>query len=293
MRPALLREAATMRWRGEFWDLYFRCEGKYWRPFRFPATLPTSALLEPIASPMDMEAEGLLMKNCMPSLISRVQSGDRLYFRTRDNFSVNAELIKEPRGWVPGDILWLENAPVPDSLATAVRNELVRMGGAITDSATDSAKTDGYLDSLRHKVRETFGKADVAVVAQHLASIQGKSQSWTDGAYLILGMPRGRGFIQFMCSPNGKEYLCEIQSYKYEMRLGEYLDADAVDLIEKAGFVWPTNRANFVRWFKGSSPEESQGIAEFALAAHHSLFRCRSIDQLEVKVHIPEDESGG
>jgi hypothetical protein len=295
MRPALLRLAAAMDYRGEFWDLYFRCEGKYWRPFRLPATLPPSDLLEPILSPLDMDAEGLLMKNCLSSLSSRVLGGDRIYFRMRDRTPVSAELIREPIGWVPGRILGSENAQVPEDIVARVRGELSRIGHAITtgsaiDGATNSLETDGYLEMLRHKGRETFGEGDIAAVAQHLASIQGKSLSWTNGAYVIFQMRRGE-FIQFMSSPDTEEYLCEIQSYKFEMSSGEYLDADAVDLIEKAGFVWPTNKANFLRWFKGGSPVDIQEMAAFALAALHNLFHCESADELEVQSHFPPDRT--
>jgi hypothetical protein len=289
MRPALLRKAATMEYRGEFWDLYFRCEGKYWQPFRFPATLPPSDLLEPISSPLDMDAEGLLMKNCLSTHTSRVLSGDRIYFIMRDKTPVDTELIREPSGWIPGHILGPENAPVAEDIATQVRNELSRMGHAITNGATDSMQADGYLEMLRRQAREIFSKEDVDAITQHLASIKGKSRSWTNGAYVIFAIPRG-GFVQYMCSPDAQEYLCEIQSYKYEIRGGEYLDADAVDLIEKAGFVWPTHKVNFLRWFKATSSADIQGIAEFTLAALHSLFHCPSVDELEVKSHIPADQ---
>ncbi len=45
-----------------------------------------------------------------------------------------------------------------------------------------------------------------------------------------------------------------------------------MDLIEKAGFVWPMNTANFLRWLKGGSPKDIRELAEFALAAPHSCF---------------------
>jgi len=287
-RPGLLRSAATMEYRGEFWDLYFRCEGKYCQPFRFPATLPKSDLLEPILTPLDMDAEGLLMKNCLSTRTSRVLSGDRIYFRMRDKTPVDAELIKGPHGWVPGHILGRENAPVADDMTTQVRNELSRMGHAITDGVTDSMQTDGYLEMLRRQALEMFRKEDVDVITQHLASIHGKSRSWTRGAYVIFAAPHG-GFIQYMCSPDAQEYLCEVQSYKYEIKAGEYLDADAVELIENAGFVWPTHKVNFLRWFKSTSSADIQGIAEFTLAALNRLFHCQSVDKLNVKSHIPSD----
>jgi len=286
MKPGLLRMAATMGYRGEFWELYFRCEGKYWLPFQFPSSLPQSELLEPILSPLEMDAEALLMKNCLSTRSSRVLSGDRIYFRMRDKTPVDAELIREPSGWVPGDILGPENAIVPEDVAKQVRNELSRLAHAIIDAATDSVQADGYLEMLRRQARDTFTKEDVDGVTQHLASIHGKSLSWTTGAYVIFKTTHG-GFVQYMSSPDGQEYLCEIQSYKYEIEAGEYLDANAVDFIEKAGFVWPTQKANFIRWFKATSSADLQGIAAFTLAALRSLFQCQTVDELEVKSHIP------
>jgi hypothetical protein len=53
--------------------------------------------------------------------------------------------------------------------------------------------------------------------------------------------------------------------------------------------VWPTNKANFLRWFKGGSPADIQEMAAFALAALHNLFHCESIDELDVKSHLPPD----
>ena len=52
-----------------------------------------------------------------------------------------------------------------------------------------------------------------------------------------------------MSSPDGKEYLFEIGSHKYDENVNQLLTADTVDLIENAGFVWPTGKDNFLRWF--------------------------------------------
>jgi len=289
MRPGLLRRAAAMEHRAEFWDLYFRCEGKYWQPFRLPAGLPQSELLEPILSPLDMDTEALVMKNCLSARSSRVLSCDRVYFRMRDRTPVNAELIRNRSGWVPGRILGAENAPVPEDVAARVRNELARMGSAITDGATYSPEAEGYLDMLRQKARVIFGNGDIDAVTHHLAAIQRNSLS-SSSAYVILEMP-GRGYVQFMARPDTQQYLCEISSYKFMMTAGEYLDAAAVDLIEKAGFVWPTTKANFVRWFEASSSADIEGMAAFVLATLHSLFHCRSVDELDVKSKIPPDRN--
>ena len=76
-----------------FWDFYYRCEGKYYQPFNIPPSLNNSELLEPIASPHEMVSEALRMRNCLANRISRVQSGNRIFFKTRDGTPVNTELV--------------------------------------------------------------------------------------------------------------------------------------------------------------------------------------------------------
>ena len=292
LRPQLLREADQMKWRGDLWDLYFRCQGTYGRPFQLPRSLPHSPLLEPLSSPMQMDAEGLVMKNCLPNRVSRVLSGSRIYFRLLGKDLVTAELVRRPEGWEPGDIRGPENGPVPESLAAEVRSELCRMAKSITDDPANWRAVDAYLDTMRVGAQHSFSAADIDGVARQLETIHGKSLSWSEGAFLILSVPR-RGYIQFMCSPDGSEFLCEIQSHKFVDSDGEYLDSDAVELIERAGFVWPVRKANFQRWFNGETAKDIRDIAEVSLAVLHRLFDCSSAAQLKAKVHIPRVEAGG
>lgn len=119
-----------------------------------------------------------------------------------------------------------------------------------------------------------------------LQSIQAKSRSWSNGAYAIFELKRG-GYVQLMSSPDGNEYLLEINSHKYDENVNDLLSADAVDLIEKSGFVWPTQKSNFLRWFNVSSPEDIQAIAEVALAILARVFRHRKGDRVMIKTHIP------
>jgi hypothetical protein len=119
-----------------------------------------------------------------------------------------------------------------------------------------------------------------------LQSIQGKSRSWSNGAFAIFELPRG-GFVQFMSSPDGQEYLMEISSHRYNEDVNARLTADVVALIEKAGFVWPNGKANFLRWFNVSSLQDNQSVAEIALAILARVFGCRKRSRVMVHTHIP------
>jgi hypothetical protein len=90
-----------------------------------------------------------------------------------------------------------------------------------------------------------------------------------------------------MSSPDGSEYLCEISSHKYLPAVNRYLSEDAVEVIDRAGFAWPRKRANFLRWFKVSSEDDIQAMAEFGLAILARVFKHGSGQALEVKWHIP------
>ena len=287
-RSDMLRTAAAIDSKGEFWDFYFRCEGKYWQPFNLSPSLSTSELLDPIASPLQMEAEGLSMNNCLANRVSRVLSGNRIYFRLRDNTEVDAELVRQDDGWVPGDILGRGNSAVSAGMVEKIRGELQRLAKTISTTAETSisAEQDASIKRLRTVARESFADVDIAEVLGPLRSIQGKSQSWTNGAFAIVEMESGR-FVQFMCSPDGKEYLCEICSHKYNDDVNEVLTADVVDLIEKCGFVWPNGKDNFLRWFNVSCEEDIRATAELALAILARFFGHRKGVGLTIRTHIP------
>jgi hypothetical protein len=288
-RAEMLRAAATIESKGEFWDFYFRCEGKYWLPFDFPSSISTSELLEPIASPLQMQAEGLCMNNCLANRVSRVLSGNRIYFRLLDNGEVNAELVRRVDGWVPGDILGRGNSVVPADTAEKIRTELQRLAKTIpiTAESSISAHQDACIERLLTLARKSFSEVDIVELAGPLRSIQGRSQSWTKGAFTVIEMDSGE-FIQFMCSPDGKEYLCEICSHKYNDDVNEVLTADIVDLIEECGFVWPIGKDNFLRWFNVSSEEDVHAMAELALSILGRVFGHRKGLSLTIRTHIPD-----
>jgi hypothetical protein len=288
-RVEFRRTAGTIRSRGDFWDLYFRCEGRYLLPFSIPACFSQSKVLAPIASPQDMVSEAIRMRNCLANRISRVHGGNRVFFTLRDGGLVNSELVKQGQGWIPGDILGHQNALVAPEMVQRIEIELRRLAKSASsmDASSDSANEDAYVATLRQFARETFTSEDIARLATPLQSIQAKSISWNNGSFAIFALKMG-GYIQFMSSPDGTEYLVEISSHKYQEKMNALLTAEAVALIEQAGFVWPTGESNYLRWFNVSSTEDITAIAEVALAIAVRIFGNHTASGIVIDTHIPE-----
>ena len=80
----------------------------------------------------------------------------------------------------------------------------------------------------------------------------------------------------------------EISSHRYVESVNNSLSADHVALLEKAGFIWPTERTNYFRWFKASCPEDVQAMAELALAMLVGMFGYRTGKAVKVTIHFPE-----
>ena len=289
-RTEYRRAAGAIISNGDFWDLYHRCEGKHYRPFNFHASLGESKLLVPMASPREMELEARRMKSCLANQVRRVHDGDRIYFRLAGNIKVNAELVKQEQAWVPGDILGYKNAPVAPEIAQHVANELQRLALSMpVETESDNKRVaDGYLVQLRLNARKQFTADEIAHLSGFLKSIKGKSKSWTDGAYAIFEVSRDR-YVQFLSSPDGMEYLMEISSHRYAESVNDSLSAEAVALLEKVGFIWPTERTNYFRWFKVSGSEDIQSMAELALAMLAGLFGYRTGKAIKVTNHFPEN----
>ena len=244
-----------------------------------------------IASPLAMEAEALHMRNCLANRVSRVLSGSRIYFRLRTgtDSSVDAELKRENRGWVPGDILGPENAVVPDQTVTHVRTELQRLADLIGDTVMppNVQAEEAYVDSLREQARRSFSAEEIATISHPLQSIQGKSRSWTKGAFVIFQLANGR-FVQFMNSPDGAEYICEISSHKFSDEVDVFLSDHVVDLIDQAGFVWPQGRDNFMRWFGVACKADIVALAELALGILAGAFGHLPKQRVMITTHVPD-----
>jgi hypothetical protein len=287
-RVEFRRAAGAIKSRGDFWDLYFRCEGKHLSPFSIPPCWQESPLLAPIASPQDMMAEAIRMKNCLASRVSRVQSQSRYFFRLRDGSPINAELVRRGQTWAPGEILGYENSPVATAIAKRVKAELQRLAKAtsVVSDLLSAENEDTYVATLRQFARASFSADEIEQLSAPLKHIQAKSKSWSNGAFAIFDLSRC-GYIQFMSSPDGKEYLLEISSHKFVPDVDGILTANAVDAIEQSGFVWPAGTSNFLRWFTVSSSEDIVAMSEIALALLAHLFRHRTRRPLAVNTHIP------
>ncbi|MCF8210765.1 MAG: hypothetical protein K9K38_15395, partial [Rhodoferax sp.] len=287
-RTEYRRAAGKITSNGDFWDLYYRCEGKHYRPFNIPASVGDSKLLIPIASPREMELEAHRMKSCLANQVRRVHDGDRIYFKADGKLLINAELVRNEKAWVAGDILGYQNAPVTPEIARQVSAELHRLALTmpVESESQDIRVADGYIEELRLDVRNSFAADEIAHLTGFLISIHGKSISWTDGAYAIFEVSRDR-YVQFLSSPDGVEYLMEISSHRYVESVNDCLSAAAVALLEKVGFIWPTERTNYFRWFKVSCSDDLQAMAELALAMLAGIFGYRTGKQIEITNHFP------
>ena len=288
-RIALCRTAATIASWGDFWDLYFRCEGKFLAPFCLPDAVRLSALFAPISSPKEMMSEALRMSNCLANRISVALGGGRIFLKLRGNTPMNAELIHLREAWVPGDILGRGNAPLAPELARPIREELQRLADSITRSG-DAAVTheaDVHIEKLRVWARETYPAHDIAAVAEALQSVRGKTRSWSNGAYAIFELGIG-GFVQAFSSPDSLEFMVEIGSHKYDESIHARLDADTVEVIEAAGFYWPNTKDNFRRWFNVSGAEDIKAIAEVTMALLGRVLGYDSSNRLLIHTHIPD-----
>jgi len=286
-RGDLLRAAGILETKGDFWDFYFHCEGQYSRPFTIAKALCESELLEPIGSPQAMEAEGRRMENCLGNRVSRVRGGKRVYFKPRDRTSVNAELVRRRDRWVAGDILGPRNSTVSPETVQRVGTELRRLAALITDESLNFNEDDAYVEQLREVARKSFSAKDIARLTAPLHQIRAKSRSLTEGAYAIFELQSGP-YVQLMSSCDGEEYLFEIRSHKYDKDQHTVLTTDVVDLIEKAGFVWPNGTANYLRWFDVSSPEDIEMLAEVALVMLARIFQHRKGRSLKIETRIPD-----
>ncbi len=228
------------------------------------------------------------MKSCLANQVRRVHDGDRIYFKAHGSVPINAELVRQERAWVLGDILGYENAPVSPELARQVAAELQRFALTMPVKNEPSNKnvTDDYIDQLRLDARNSFTADEIEHLSGYLRSIQGESRSWTDGAYAIFDVSQDR-YVQLLSSPDGTEYLMEISSHRYVESVNNCLSADAVALLEKVGFIWPTERTNYFRWFKVSSSEDLQAMAELALAMLERMFGYRTGKRMRVTSHFP------
>jgi len=90
-----------------------------------------------------------------------------------------------------------------------------------------------------------------------------------------------------MSSPDGASFVMEVGSHRYDERVNGLLTADAVEVLERAGFEWPLARGNFQCWFDVSTPADLDALAELALAILERVLRHRCGHALRITTHVP------
>lgn len=100
-------------------------------------------------------------------------------------------------------------------------------------------------------------------LSRFIETIQGKSRSWTDGAYAIFEVSRDR-YVQFLSSPDGMEYLMEISSHRYVESVNNCLTEHEKALNAYRGHI------TALRWFV-SDHESQQADRLSRLAALEQL----------------------
>ena len=217
-----------------------------------------------------------------------VAAGFRLYFRLRCGPAVTAELRKTAAGWQPGEIRGPRNQAVGKDLADQIRRELELLAKLLpaTEPYARGERIARFIDGLRKFAGTRFPSTDVDRLANALLTIRGQTRAWTDGAYTIFSIDTG-GFVQFMSSADGTEYLCEIASHKYGPERERYLTSAAVDFIEGSGFFWPTGEQNFLRWFPIAGSNDCRALAELSLGLLGKVFGYRGRQRLQVKTVVP------
>ena len=284
-RALIRRMAQSAATRSDVWDLFFWCQGRNRRPFDIPFGLLESRLIEPVRSPHDMVQESKRMVNCLDKRISRVWSGNRIYFKGCNGLAVDAELVRQAIAWTPGDILGPCNQVVANDIKVEIREELTRFAEKLNSSDLSKTHADcgKHLQDVQSIVVPTEALSEACNALQ---SIKGRSRSWTQGAYAIFENPSG-DYVQAMSSPDGTEYLVEIASHKYVSSLSNRLTNEVVDFIEEAGFVWPDGRSNFHRWFAISENDDLLRLAKLLMLAMSKIFGDFEWSELEVMTHVP------
>lgn len=290
-RAALRAIARKIDGRGALWDYIFLCiEGRA-RPLPVPAVAHNSKVLAPLTTAYAVATEGRRMYNCLGDLIDRAVAGNRLLFRGLGDTPLTAGLALTTAGWVPGGALGWDNQVLDPEIGRTARQELEFLASRLNTIAPDPGPNhpDRFVAACAERADAKFPTAQIDALTRALRDIRGKSLRPGQGAFAIFSTTTG-GYIQFMSSLDGREYVCEIASHKFTPEYEKFLTERAVVQIERAGFVWPRERGNFVRWLPCSSPGACRTMAGFALECLSTIFRHRPLHAVGVKVHIPTDD---
>ncbi len=287
-RRAVIASARRIQSIGDFWDTYVGATTDINLSFPLAELLrPHTEVLEPLTTLKTLESEGIKMQNCLARIAWSAYSGERIFFRLRAGTPTTAELVRTRAGWKAGRVLGRHNHPIKPSESQKISSELNRLINYLPTEAIAPRPYPGgaAVAALASWARILFKGAEIARVEKELLKIRGRSRSWTDGAYMIAECTSG-AFIQFMSSADGSEYICELVSHKYRPKSDWLLNAEAVDVIESTGFRWPRGVNNFRRMFRVNGPSDCRMLAEFALALLAKVYRHRSGQEINLKVHF-------
>jgi hypothetical protein len=282
-------KARRIRTFGGFWDFYFHCAERPWLPLDLPESFVGGSALKALRTRAEFEAEGLAMRNCLADEFDEASRGRRAYFYRKGPPAVSVQFVRSSTGWRLGKILGVGNEP----LASEDSAPIVAAAGRILAGVADGPppvgdSTIGVVDRLARLAAERF-LADVCDSLAHaLSDIHGRSLGPGSNAYCIF--ESDRGYVQFLDQDGGREFLCEIRSHRYSPDLDQTLDAEAVELIDAAGFSWPRGVRNFRKRFSLADESECRRLALMALGFLCKLFGARSGDRVSVKSYSPYND---
>jgi len=190
----------------------------------------------------------------------------------------------DPGGY-PGEA----NTPLALADCEAVGRHLSKL--LATTGSEPSLPDDGSKDPVS-RIR-TLGRAlglqtELHKIQSALRRIRGRSLKMIPGQTAWAIFEGGAGYLQFMSSVTGDEFLAEIASHKFLPAVAERLTANFVDLVDSSGYQWPHAKENFARWFKIPNEARIMALAEFTIGMLSALFGYRAEDVLEVTIHLPD-----
>jgi hypothetical protein len=290
LRPSLLNKAKRVTSIGSFWDYFFECVTRPWRPFDLPEPFLLSSMLEPLRTVKELAAEGLRMENCLASRTCGVRAGRQAYFRWKGAEPATVEFL-HGHGWHLGRILGPGNQPVPLAELEKIQAcaALLLSDQPGNTSAQDDPSTVA-IKALCARTRERYySTGEPGRLAAALEEIRGKTGGLGPETNAWCVFAADLGYLQFMADISGDEYLCEIQSHRYYEPVELRLTDAAVTLITECGFIWPAGEQNFSRWLRLSTEVDVPALADLSLGILSEVFGHLPGQALEVTVVVPPD----
>lgn len=289
-RAALRAMARKIDGRGALWDFIFLCTEGRARPLLVPAGAFGSTVLAPLTTGDECATEGLRMHNCLEQLVERAAAGNRILFRGLGDSPVTAGLVLTTAGWIPDGALGWDNKVLDPKIGRAVEQELEMLADRLNANRPDPAveRIDRYVAECAARAHAQFPAVQIDAMSQALSDIRGRSLTAGNGAFVIF-TSRNRGYVQFMSDLGGREHSCEIGSHQFTPSVSKFLTEPAVEFIERAGFLWPRQIGNFLRWFPSGTTDACRTMAALTLECFARVFRLRPGQPITIDINIPSD----